>query len=297
MTADPTLQALMGRPSMQSALQRAQALAAEKGETIAPDVFDGKNIQYLKMALADIANSGPQAGMGAHEVGAVKGTLGSFNEWTQANVPELRAADAAYAQASKPINQMQIGQELSNRLNPALADFGIDIPRMNANSYATAVRGGDAIAADVTGSKAATLANTLTPQQMQTVTQIGQQLARRVNATDLGRSVGSNTAQNLTSQNMLRQIMGPMGLPESWGEGVAKSTLGQTLLRPAQFVAKAGEEKVLTKVANAALDPVEAKRLLAMGIDPTVAKAIWARQGLFGTLGTSSALLGNSAQQ
>jgi hypothetical protein len=261
-----------------------------------PMPFSGKNIQYLKMALNDMANSGPQMGMGSHEVGAVKGTLGSLNEWTQANVPELRAADAAYANASKPINQMEIGQQLSNRLNPALSDFGIDIPRTTPESFARAVRGGDAIAADVTGNKAATLASTMTPQQMQTITQIGQQLARRVNATDLGRGVGSNTAQNLVSQNMLRQVLGPMGLPESWGEGVAKNTLAQTLLRPAQFIAKAGEGRVLDKVAHAALDPVEAQRLLQMGIDPSVAKAIWARQGLFGTLGTSSALLGNSAQ-
>jgi hypothetical protein len=191
---------------------------------------------------------------------------------------------------------MEVGQQLSNRLNPALSDFGIDIPRTNANSFATAVRGGDAIAADVTGNKAATLASTMTPQQMQTINQIGQQLARRVNATDLGRGVGSNTAQNLVSQNMLRQVLGPMGLPESWGEGVAKNTLAQTLLRPAQFVAKAGEGRVLDKIANAALDPVEAQRLLQMGIHPSIAKAIWARQGLFGTLGTSSALLGNSPQ-
>jgi hypothetical protein len=362
-TADPALNALLRRPSMQGAMTRAGSLAAERGQSFMPTrpilpqgargpassvqldpvtlteradlglgslgnsapiisrgmppgpgkltnfaldpttlnpagpiPFNGSNIQYLKMALADMANSGPQMGMGSHEVGAVKGTLGSLNEWTQANVPELRAADAAYANASKPINQMEVGQQLSNRLNPALADFGIDIPRTNAESYAKAVRGGDAIAADVTGNKAATLASTMTPQQMQTITQIGQQLARRVNATDLGRGSGSNTAQNLVSQNMLRQVLGPMGLPESWGEGVAKNTMMQSLMRPAQFIAKAGEEKILTKVANAALDPVEAKRLLQMGIDPSVAKAIWARQGLFGTLGTSSALLGNSTQ-
>lgn len=312
-TADPALNSLLQRPSMQSAVGRATTLAAERGDTLGTQtvglstnpyatapvdqtVFNGKNIQYLKMALNDMANSGPQMGMGSHEVGAVKGTLGALNDWTQANVPELRAADAAYANASKPINQMEIGQQLSNRLNPALSDFGVDIPRTSAESFAKAVRGGDAIAADVTGNKGATLESTMTPQQMQTITQIGQQLARRVNATDLGRGPGSNTAQNLVSQNLLRQVLGPMGLPENWGEGVARNTLAQTILRPAQFVAEAGEKKVLSKVANAALNPVEAQRLLQMGVDPTAARAIWARQGLFGTLGTAGALLGNSPQ-
>lgn len=300
-TPDPALNNLLQRPSMQSAMTRASNLAAERGDTmgatpgIGAQVFNGKNIQYLKMALSDMANSGPQIGMGAHEVGAVKGTLGALKDWTAANVPELSAADAAYSSASEPINRMQVGQALSDKLNPALADFG-NVPRLNANSYAQAVRNGDSIAADVTGNKAATLASTLSPQQLQTINQIGEQLARRATATDLGRGVGSNTAQNLVSQNMLRQVLGPMGLPESWGEGVAKNTLAQTLMRPMQFVAQAGEGKVLDKLSNAALNPVEAQRLMQMNIDPNVAKLIWARQGLFGSLGTSSALLGNSTQ-
>lgn len=360
-TADPALNALMQRPSMQSAVSRAGTLAAERGEAFMPSgqrplgklgaangagndpltltsqpqfsglgslgntgvsselgsitsrgalsgvtldpltltpakaIFDGKNIQYLKMALNDMANSGPQMGMGSHEVGAVKGTLGSLNEWTQANVPELRAADAAYANASKPINQMEIGQQLSNKLNPALNDFGTT-PRLNANSYAQAVRNGDSIAADVTGNKAATLESTLSPSQLQTVNQIGEQLARRANATDLGRATGSNTAQNLVSQNMLRQTLGPMGLPESWGESVAKNTLMQSIMRPMQFIGKAGEGRVLDKLSNAALNPTEAARLMQLNIDPSVAKAIWARQGLFGSIGTSGQLV-NSSQQ
>ena len=62
------------------------------------------------------------------------------------------------------------------------------------------------------------------------------------------------------------------------------------------FVAKAGEGKVLDKLSDAALNPVEAQRLLQMNIDPSVAKLIWARQGLFSSLGTSTALLGNSTQ-
>lgn len=311
-TADPALNALMQRPSMQSAVSRAGTLAAERGDTLGTasaglssnpyatspvpqTIFDGKNIQYLKMALNDMANSGPQMGMGSHEVGAVKGTLGSLNEWTQANVPELRAADAAYANASKPINQMQIGQQLSDKLNPALNDFGTT-PRLNANSYAQAVRNGDSIAADVTGNKAATLESTLSPSQLQTVNQIGEQLARRANATDLGRATGSNTAQNLVSQNMLRQTLGPMGLPESWGESVAKNTLMQSIMRPMQFIGKAGEGRVLDKLSNAALNPTEAARLMQLNIDPSVAKAIWARQGLFGSIGTSGQLV-NSSQQ
>jgi hypothetical protein len=323
-TSDEGLQDLLGRPSLKKAWDRAQTLAEERGDALVSgndipehvvnsslldasgnpfsssvpaqsQTYSGKALQYLKMSLNDIVNQGEQKGMGAHELGAMKQTLGSLNNWIGGNVPALKAADESYSLLSQSINQMQIGQKLSDKLIPALGDFGNNT-RLSANNFANAIRQGDSLAAGVTGYEGSTLENTLSPSQLKTVMQVGQQLARRANADELGKAVGSNTAQNLVSQNLLRQVLGPMGLPQSWGEGVARNTLAQTILRPAQFVAEAGEKKVLGKVANAVLSPVEFKRLAQLGVDPTVARAIWARQGLFGTLGTSGALLGNSPQ-
>lgn len=85
-------------------------------------VYSGKTIQYLKMALSDIADKGPQNGMGSHELGAVKGTLGSLNAWTTANVPSLRAADSKFAELSPAINRMQTLQELQGKVNLTAAD-------------------------------------------------------------------------------------------------------------------------------------------------------------------------------
>lgn len=302
---DNELTALLQRPSMQTAIARAQSLAAENGDAFGlaatmkglPMQLTGKDLQYLKMSLGDLANSGPQNGMGAHEVGAVKGTLSTLNGWIQKNVPALKAADAAFADFSKPINQMQVGTQLTNKLVPALADFG-NVPRLNANAYAGAVRNGDQLAANATGWKGSTLANTLSPEQLQTINQVGEQLARRANATDLGRATGSNTAQNLISQNVLRQFMGPLGLPQSMGERAAQSTLMQSLMRPMQFVGKLGEQNVMTHLQNAALDPQMAAGLLLMKQNPAIARALWARQGLLGapTLGLGQALT-NTPQQ
>lgn len=284
---DNEMTAMLQRPSMQTAITRAQSLAAENGDTFGlatnmpglPMQLSGKDLQYLKMSLSDLANSGPQNGMGAHELGAVKGTLSSLNGWITKNVPELKAADAAFADLSKPINQMQVGQQLSNKLIPALADFGA-VPRLNANAYAGAVRNGDQLAANATGWKGSTLANTLSPEQMTTINQVGEQLARRATATDLGRAPGSNTAQNLVSQNVMRQFLGPLGLPQSMAERAAQSTLGQTILRPLQFVGKLGEQNVMTHLQNAALHPQLARNLLLMKQNPGLAQALWARQGL-----------------
>lgn len=301
--ADAQLGQLLARPSMQAAWGRAEQLAAERGEALvgqnANDIR-GRTLQYLKMALQDTTDAGPQRGMGAHELNATRSTLGDLQGWITRNVPALRTADQAYAAGSVPINRMQIGQQLSDRLQPALADFGNN-SRLNANSFANAVRNGDQLAANATGNARATLAGTLTPDQNTTIRQIGEQLARRANADELGRAVGSNTGQNLASQNVLRQFLGPLGLPQSVGERAAQSTLGQTVLRPLQWAAQTGEPRILQQLANASLNPQEASRLLQMAQrNPRIAQALWARQGLLGTTASAGAQglmgSGNAAQ-
>lgn len=298
--ADGALVDLLARPSMQSAWKRASQLAAEQNEVltlpapgedplVAGQSVSGKTLQYLKMGLNDLSATADQKGMGAHEQNALNSTISAFNGWTQKNLPGLRDADQTYAAASNYINQMDIGRALSNKLKPALTDFGNNT-RLNANSYAGALRNGDQLAANATGMNNATLGSVLSPDQMTTINQIGQQLARRANADELGRAVGSNTGQNLLSQNVLRQMLGPLGLPESMAERATQSTLGQSVLRPVQWLTQAGQPKVMDIMANSALDPVLARRLLMQGINPSVAQGIWTRQGILGAVGSSGAL-------
>lgn len=294
---DAVLTRLLERPSMQAAFQRAERLAAENGETITG--INGQTLQYLKMALNDMVDTGAQTGIGSHEVRALRATLGDLNGWIQRNIPALRQADQAYAAASRPINQMQVGGALRDRLVPALGDFGNNT-RLSAQSYASGVRNGDALAAHATGLPTATLDNVLSQPQLTTIRQVGEQLARRANADELGRAVGSNTGQNLASQNVLRQFLGPLGLPQSVGERAAQSTLGQTLLRPMQWIAAGGEPRILQRLADASLNPQEAARLLRLArTNPRVAQAIWERQGLLGPLAqtTQQGLLGSNAAQ
>ena len=190
---------------------------------------------------------------------------------------------------------MQIGRTLKDRLLPALSDFGNNT-RLNSNSFANAVRNGDQLASQVSGNPGATLAGTLSAPQMTTVQQIGEQLARRANADELGRAVGSNTGQNLVSQNMIRQFLGPLGLPQSLGERAAQSTLGQTMLRPMQWVGSLGERGVMGHLADAALNPQKAAQLLMQARqNPALARMLWQHQGLLNA-GVQGGLL-NPPQQ
>jgi hypothetical protein len=306
---DDEMTALLQRPSMQKAIPRAQALAAEKGDSFGlaptmqglPTSLSGKDLQYLKMSLNDLANTGPQNGMGAHEIGAVKGTLGKLNDWIQGNVPELKAADQAFADLSKPINQMSVGSQLSDKLLPALSDFGNNT-RLSAATYANAMRNGDQLAANATGWKGSTLEKVMTPEQLDTLTKIGQQLARRSNADELGRSVGSNTGQNLVSQNVLSQLMGPIGLPQGFMSRIGQGALGRTMSLPfTKTIYAAAEPDVMRHLANAALDPQLAAGLLrgpVKGPTPLLLRKIGGKNdGLgFGLLPAGSRST-NSSQQ
>lgn len=326
-TADADLKDLLQRPSLQSAWARAHQLAQERGDALVAgqdvpehlassalldssgkpftqtipaqsQTYSGKAIQYLKMSLQDMTSGGPQNGMGAHEQGALKSTLGQLNDWTAKNVPALRQADGTYAAMSAPVNRMDVGRALSNKLIPALGDFGNDT-RLSAANYANAVRNGDSLAADATGLKGATLNSVLSPGQRQTVQQIGEQLGRRANADELGRAVGSNTGQNVISQNTLAQFLGPLGLPQGLAARAAQSSLGQSIVRPLNFLTQAGTPKVMDQLANAALDPQTAKGLLQMAAkNPRIAQMLWARQGLLGPIANTAGqgLLGNAQQ-
>jgi len=196
---------------------------------------------------------------------------------------------------------MQIGQALQQRLTPALADFQEAPTRVNAQSFANALRNGDPLAQQVTGNARATLEGTLTPQQNATLRQIGEQLGRRATGQELGKAIGSNTGQNLASQNVLRQMLGALGLPQSMTERAASSTLGQTILRPLQWAASTGEPRVVNLIAQAMLDPQYAAQLLRQAPNSALARAIWARQGLLGVAGQQGARglleLGNAPEQ
>jgi hypothetical protein len=162
---------------------------------------------------------------------------------------------------------MEVGGAFRDKFQPALADFGAT-GRTRAEAFARALREGDDTAAKALGRSSASLNDVLNPLQADRLKLIGEQLARRANAEDLGRAVGSNTAQNLVSQNVVRQFFGPLGLPESMMERVAQSTLMQSILRPVQFAGQMGEPKAMQALQQALLDPKLAQQWLKLGVNP-----------------------------
>lgn len=250
---------LSQRPAFNRALDKAAELAANEGIKLDPENAT-QVAHYAKMALDDQLSAAVRAGnnVEAKGIASTRDKLVSLIESPDFS-PAYSAARQNYATASRPINQMEVGQQLLNTLQPALGQFGADT-RVNAASYAKALRDADTTAAKATGFPGARLSNIMEPQQISILNDIGKELGNTARAQELGMAKGSPTAQNLISQDIMRQALGPFGLPQSWAEAV----LPQTLMRGVQFAYKLPEQKVLGLLSQAAIDPKEAQRLLLL---------------------------------
>lgn len=249
---------LAKRPSFQKAMDKAGDLAAEQGLKLDPENAT-QVAHFAKLALDDQISAAVRAGNHV-EAKAILGTRDKLLALMENDrfSPAYKVARETYRDLSRPINQMEVGQQLVDTLRPALGQFGADT-RVNAASYAKAVRDADATAKKATGFSGARLENIMEPEQLATINNVAKELGNAARAQELGMAKGSTTAQNLISQDILRQTLGPLGLPQSWAESV----LPQTLMRPMQFAYKMPEQKVMGLLGEAMLDPDKAKQLLA----------------------------------
>lgn len=87
---------------------------------------------------------------------------------------------------------------------------------------------------------------------------VADDVARSANATARAGASGSNTAQNLSSMNLLRQILGPLGLPESFAE----ARMLPTLMRPAAWALKSQDQVIQDELGRALMTPGMAAQLL-----------------------------------
>jgi hypothetical protein len=181
----------------------------------------------------------------------------------------------AYREGSRPINQMDVGQEVIRRTTNALDD-PLGNPTLSPARYGQAMKSGDQVARAGTGFRKATMEGTMTPQQLQTMGAIRDDLARQAFAQSANRAAGSPTAQNLASQNVLRQTLGPMGIPEGLQAPLNSlfnmSSLGK-LVNLISTVYQPLSARSPEQLYRALLDPRHAKQILAR-LPPPVARQI-----------------------
>jgi hypothetical protein len=252
---------LLKRPSVQQAMNDARALAAEEGIKLT-DKSSLRGLHYAKLALDDQIEAATRAGQN-QKASALIGTRDKLLGVIEKLNPDYAEARITFQKMSEPINQMDVGKYLLDKAAPPL--FGGGQLGMNKAQFGRAMQSPDRTAKSATKFAGAKMEKVMTPEQMSILKAIEKELAGVANAENLGRATGSNTAQNLVSQNTLRQLLGPLGLPQGWAE----NTMLQTLMRPIQFTSKLGEPKVVEKIAGSMADPEEFLRLISMVENPS----------------------------
>lgn len=304
---DDRLGNLLERPVVKKALARAKASADNQGRSLqfttqssgafsgvggAPVTtsrqITGQGLQDLKMAMDDMLVD-PASGIAGSEAATLKNLRAQVIDWMEDANPVFKQARKTFADKSTPINTMDVADALMAKLEPALARYGATT-KEHATAYARALEAAKDTVKKQTGINKP-IEEVIDAQALKILNDIAKDLGRKVKAEDMGRATGSNTAQNLAAQNLLRRVLGPTGLPQTWGE----STMLHGILSPYTGLAKlAGSERaVLDRLSAAALDPADAATLLQLAQQPS-------RAGLLGVEamryapGASVGLLGNS---
>lgn len=255
------MKTLMRAPAIRDASQAARANAANAGSNVGPVNGSGsvEGLHNVKLALDDaIAAARGGNGSAAQEVKArgleqSRTRLLSFIEQVS---PEYATARTVHAQMSRPLNQMDTAAEILRRGTSATSDLAGN-PRLMPNQLAQALRDEPALIKRATGRDVGrSLSDLLEPDQLAIVRGVAGETDRAAAVARAANGPGSATAQRMASQNVLRQLLGPTGLPESWAE----STMLNTLLRPVQFAYNGvAEPKIQQVLADLLLNPAKAQ--------------------------------------
>jgi hypothetical protein len=181
-------------------------LPGSKGFSIASGEAGPTTLQelhYVKLALDKMKN--PNAATSAERVqnAAVDNISSALTKELEKVSPLYSNARQTFTQMSQPINQMQVGQSLAQKLIPATAG---DIPEsLNYASLAKAMQNPDRLAQQATGFSGAKMANVLSPEQLATVQGVTSDASQIAEALKRGMGTGSPTARRLAGGEMLAQ--------------------------------------------------------------------------------------------
>jgi len=275
-----TLMDLAKRPAMQGYIKEAKNLAANHGFVVDNPLTSIDGLHYLKLAMDDALKGTPTTSLGRNAKSAVAGMKDILTQEMDKISPVYGMARTAYQEASKPLNQMSIADELMKSVSPLTG-------KIRANQYASKLT--DKTAQQATGFNGSTLENTLTPAQLGLLTNIRDDLARAEFGANAGRPVGTNTVQNLAYGNMMNQF----GVPNMLRNSPLGQVAGGLLGKAGDLVYGKANKEIAERLARVMLDPKEAAKIMLAKKPqhPLLMKA--AEQGL---LSTSKALPALMAQ-
>lgn len=184
---------------------------------------------------------------------AQAGMMGAGNQ----ALPSWKDYLTTYTEQSKPINQMEILQDVFRRMQTGAADTAGNLVLSPSKLN------------QILKNEGSDLAKKLTPDQLQSLRNIAADMNASQLAMNAGKATGSNTVQNIAQDQLLRQSLGDM----VGGSTPVKMVLGNLLRIP---YSRANQE-IQQQIGNALLNPLEAARLLEASTPNNLAKLT--RQG------------------
>ncbi len=235
---------LLRTPAMQEAVSDARKLAMNEMKKVGDPAGSVLGLDYVKRALDDKIKlaQGNEARVLSNLKDRLLTTLDTLS-------PKYGEARTTFAAMSKPINQMDIAQAIADRsMSPLTGNLK---PEMFARALS------DDTAAKVTGMRNATLGGTMEPDQLARLNAIKEDLARAVQARDLGRGPGSDTTQKLAMTNLMQRSGLPMG--------VLRMPLAG---RVGNWLYENADQRMREQLSQALLNPQETARLMAQTKPP-----------------------------
>lgn len=231
---------LLKRPSINDARKVAQKWAIERGEKPS---FGGnmRGLHDMKMAIDDEISVATRAGKGG-QVKALEATQAKLLDTMEKLSPAYKEARLTYAAMSKPVNAMESLQGL--KLTDAQGNITLSKVK-NAIEGLERSRNGVGISP----------AKAIEETQLKSLKAIQADLLRQTN-TGLGRSAGSNTFQNIATDNIVGTLLpGKLG---NFVTGKAGGVLGQV----GKLAYSGPNEAIRGKLADMMLDPTMARNAL-----------------------------------
>jgi len=182
--ADPTLMRMSQNPFFKGAIADATRLAEANG--IDPKQNLTQYLHYVKLSLDKQLGRTGDTALASTEKKAVTNLQEQLVNWMGQKNPAYERARANFESASKPINQMELGQQLEAKLTSPLSDEG----KQRAGVFANAMR-----------ELSPELQKTLRADQIESLRQVQSDLARSATDKELARS-GNKAAMDIIDKNV-----------------------------------------------------------------------------------------------
>jgi hypothetical protein len=209
--------------------------------------------QGARKNITDLLNAKAGDGSKLHEAISreLSVVMKSLDNQINKAEPAYKTFMQQYARNSEPINQMEVGKKIIEKSTDKLTESNL-----RPESFGSALS--DKTAQQATGFKRATLDKTMTPQQMQTLEAVREDLARAVQARNDAGTAGSDTVKKLAYSNLIDRA----GVPTFLREFAPTQIVGNILARGGDAAYSAANRDLSHQLAMTLLNPKEAARVM-----------------------------------